>query len=37
MKKDNGKYLLLYNRLGIPEYTFYAYGKGMNYIYNHNY
>jgi len=34
---DDGKYLLLYNRLGIPEYTFYGYAKDKNHIYYHNY
>ncbi|MCJ8155539.1 DKNYY domain-containing protein [Chryseobacterium sp. SSA4.19] len=34
---DDGKSLLGYNRIGIPEYTFYSYVKDKNNVYYHNY
>ena len=34
---DDGKFLLGYNWLGIPEYTFYGYAKDKKHIYYHNY
>lgn len=34
---DDGKFLLWFNRVGIPEYTFYGYAKDKNNVYYHNY
>lgn len=34
---DNGKSLLWYNRVGIPEFTFCGYARDKNNIYYHNY
>ncbi len=34
---DDGKSLLWYNRIGIPEYTFCGYAKDKNNVYYHNY